>query len=81
LIFYGSPKLGLFGENFEHGTEDPEFRREISSRSDARLLGLHLNLLSLLKGPAGKIDLANFLLPDECNISNILFFFRNNDKN
>ncbi|XP_046654691.1 collagen alpha-1(XVII) chain-like [Daphnia pulicaria] len=46
---------GIYGENFEQGIEEPEFRRGISSPSDARHLGvgLHLNLLSLLKGPAG----------------------------
>jgi hypothetical protein len=37
---------------FDQGMDTPEFRRRITS-SDARLLGLHLNLLSLLKRPVG----------------------------
>jgi hypothetical protein len=52
MVLY--PTIGIYGENFEQGMDDPEFRRGISSPSDARLLGVHLNLLSLLKGPAGK---------------------------
>lgn len=75
MVLY--PTIGIYGENFEQGIEDPEFRRGISSPSDARLLGVHLNLLSLLKGPAGNRFNYCFKSPDMFNNSKHFYLFFN----